>query len=256
MKKILFASLLAMCCTAGYAQRELPVKRTTGSGSIHKTKGKKNVFFFGPKVGLTMTSVSNPDECTLADGMGTSFSAGLAAKGRFGTASSHASAGTGLFGAGLELKYKNNTAKTVGVDEEGNDNASLSINYFEVPIYLHVYPFFKSDALNTFYVEAGPDLAMAISCSPKSLTVTNPNDELSSITYHIDGDKKSMKGNDVRVMLGLGYDYALKKGKNTKSLVGIGARYYLGTSGLAGNFPCKMNTFEVSVSWQFSLGKL
>lgn len=255
MKKVLLASLLAMCCTASYAQRELPVKKTTGRSTHHVVKGKKNVFFVGPKVGLTMTSMTNPDECTLSDGMGMNFSGGVVASARFGRASNHAGAGTGLFGAGIEIKYKNNTAKTRGIDEDGN-NASLTVGYVEVPLYVHVYPFYKSDALNSFYLEAGPDLAMAISHSPKSLTVADPNADLSSITYHLEGANKSLKGNDFRVMVGLGYDFPIKGGKDTKSLVGIGARYYLGTSGLAGNFPCKMNTFEVSLSWQFSVGKL
>lgn len=262
MKKILLASLLVMCCTTVSAQvRELTEKRTSGAASsqnpsgIRKLTVKKNTFYVGPKVGATMTSISNPDECTLANGMGTSFSAGLVAQGRFGLASKHSGGGTGLFGAGIELKYKNNVAKTYGIDEDGNEDASLSIGYFEVPIYVHVYPFYKTDAMNTFYLEAGPDFALGISHSPKSLTVTDPNKELSSITYHFDGEKKELVGNDVRFMVGAGYEVPIKSGKETKSLVGIGARYYMGTSGLAGNFPCKMNTFELSLSWQFCLGK-
>lgn len=263
MKKILLASLLVMCCTTVSAQvRELSEKRSSGaqstsqnSSGIRKLTVKKNAFYLGPKVGVTMTSMSNPDECVLVDGLGTNFSAGVAAKGRFGLASKHATAGTGVLGAGIELKYKNNSVKTFGTDENGNEDASLSVGYFEVPIFVQVYPFYKSDAMNSFYIEAGPDLALGLSRSPKSLTVADPNEELSSITYHFEGEKKNMVGNDVRFMLGLGYDIPIKSGKETKSLVGIGARYYIGTSGLAGNFPCKMNTFELSLSWQFCLGK-
>lgn len=261
MKNILLASILTMCCTAGYAQvRELPAKRTTtttkDTRGTHKISVKKNTFYAGPKLGLVMSTMSNPEECTLAKGAGANISLGAVAHARFGMASKHASAGTGLFGAGIELKYKNNTVKTFGTDEDGNKNASLTVGYFELPVFVRVYPFYKSDAVNTLYVEAGPDFALGISRGPKNLTVENPNPEMSSITYHIKRDKEKLVGNDVRVMIGAGYDLPIKKGKDTKSLVGIGARYYIGTSGLAGNFPCRMNSFEFSLSWQFSLGKL
>ena len=65
--------------------------------------------------------------------------------------------------------------------------------------------------------------------------------------YHLDGG----------VMAGIGYDFAIRNDKGeATSLIGINARYYLGTSKLAENFNCKMNTLEISLSWMFNIGKL
>ena len=71
------------------------------------------------------------------------------------------------------------------------------------------------------------------------LTVASAN-----IAYHT-GD---FKGGDLRLMLGLGYTIP-------DTSLDVNARYYLGTSDLAGNFNCKMNTLEVSFAWLFQIGK-
>ena len=58
-------------------------------------------------------------------------------------------------------------------------------------------------------------------------------------------------------MAGIGYDFAIKNEKHeATNLIGINARYYMGTSKLAGNFNSKMNTLEFSISWMFNIGKL
>lgn len=243
MKKILFlfAALLIVA----------PVMAQSDDGEdevVPWKKEKKHAFFLGPKVGGTFTTMSDPNEAELYDGMGISFSGGLAMKLRFGKPSEHSAGGTGYIGVGLELKYKQNAVNTLGVDENGEENAKFSVGYFEVPVYLQVYPFAKFSAMNSLYVELGASFAGTMSRSPKSLTVAGSSAEYSSVTYNLDTEGSKLKGYDVRPLVGLGYTIP-----NTG--LDINVRYYIGTSDLAGNFPCKMNTFEVSLSWMFNVCK-
>lgn len=203
----------------------------------------KNAFYVGPKIGLTLTSMGQPEGCNLYDGSGLGFSGGVAGKIRFGKATPNSPAGTGLLGIGLELKYKQNTVKTLGFDEDGKENAKLSIGYFEVPLSVQLYPFAKVSSLNTLYIEVGPSIAGTMSKKPKSLQVNNPSPEWEYIKYKTE----DLKGFDVRVLAGLGYTIP-------GTGLDINARYYLGTSKLAKNFSSKMNTFEVSLSWMFNVG--
>ena len=258
MKKILILINLALLCTTAFAQGSNGQPQRGGGRSATIVKSnKKHSFFVGVKGGVDFTTMTQPEECDLADGAGFGYSGGVAGRVRFNQASSTAPAGTGLFGAGLELKYKLNKAKTIGTDEDGKTKADLSVSYFEAPIFVQVYPFFRSDAMNTFYIEAGPVIAGTLSRSPKTLTVDGLTGNYNAVTYHLDDNDSKLKGMDVRAMVGLGYDYAIKNDKNeTKSLIGINARYYLGMSKLAGNFDSKMNTLEVSVSWMFNIGNL
>ena len=211
-------------------------------------KEKSNAFFMGPKFGGTMTTMTQPNEGDLYDGSAFGFSGGLAMNMRFGKASESSPAGTGFFGAGLELKYRQSVVKTVGTDEDGKENANLSLSYFDVPVYIHLHPFAKSRGMNTFYVELGAAFGGTLSRAPKSLTVTNPSEDFSRVTYNFDTDGSKLKGLDVRPLAGLGYTIP-----NTG--LDINARYFIGTSELAGNFPCKMHSLEVSISWMFNVAK-
>lgn len=194
---------------------------------------KSNVVRLGPRIGVGFTSMTQPNEVNLYDKAGTGFSFGLSVKTRFGKATAETSqGGTGFVGFGLDVLYKQNKAKTIGEQD-------LSLSYIEFPLTLQVYPMAKSSAMNSFFIEVGPDFALITSKSPDVLTVNSAN-----ISYHT-GD---LKGGDVRVVVGLGYTIP------TTSL-GINARYYIGTSKLAGNFPCKMNTFELSLAWMFRIAK-
>ncbi|MGN0213311.1 MAG: porin family protein [Muribaculaceae bacterium] len=262
MKKIFMLIVAALLCASPMsAQRQGQSQtRRTGenrrSGNVVLAK-KKHAFYLGVKGGLDLTTMTQPDECDLYDGMGMGFSGGLVGRVRFNPATPTSAAGTGLLGAGLELKYKQNKVKTIGTDESGKANADFSVNYFEVPVYLQVFPFYKTDNMNTFYIEVGPDFAGVMGRSPKSLTVGKTSGDFSQVTYNLDTDGSQLKGMDIRVMAGLGYDFAIKNSNHeTTSLIGINARYYLGTSKLAGNFNSKMSTMEVSLSWMFSIGKL
>lgn len=194
---------------------------------------KKNVIFLGPVVGATFTTMGQPKEVDLYDGSGFGISAGADLRVRFGTSARRGGvSGTGLWGLGLEAKYKQNKVKTIGSDP-------LSIGYLEMPFTAQVYPFYKSSLMNAFYIEAGPSFALTLSKSPELLSVESAN-----LAYRT-GD---FKGGDIRLALGVGYTIP-------STSLGVNARYYIGNSDLAGNFPCKMNTLEVSLAWMFKIGK-
>lgn len=209
---------------------------------------KKNAFFLGPKIGGVITSMSQPNEGNLSDGSGFGLSAGMAMKMRFGRANENSVAGTGFWGLGLELKYKQNKVKTLAENSNGDSNVNFAINYFEVPLYFHLYPFAKSRAMNSLYIELGASFAFSLGSNTDYLTLQNPSQEYSSVTYYFNSDKGKLKGNDIRPLVGLGYTIP-----NTG--LDINARYYIGTSELAGNFPCKMNSFEISFAWMFKAFK-
>ena len=194
---------------------------------------KSNVIKLGPKIGATFTSMGQPNEVDLYDGSGVGFSFGVALKTRLGRATEETrQGGTGLLGFGLEVLYKQNKVKTIGTQD-------LSLGYLEVPVTVQLFPMVKSNMMNSFYVEVGPDFSLIASKSPSVLNVPSAN-----ISYHT-GD---FKGGDLRVIVGLGYTIP-------KTSLDVNARYYIGTSELAGNFPCKMNTLEVSLAWMFRLAK-
>ena len=257
MKKILLFIFATMLCTSMNAQRNVRPQRGGGRSAKPELAQKKHSFYVGLKGGVDISTMTQPDECDLYDGAGIGFSGGVVGKARFGQATPNAPAGTGLFGAGLELKYKQNKVKTIGTDESGKVNADLTVGYFEVPVFVQLYPFYRSDAMNTFYIEVGPCIAGTMSRSPKTLSVNNLIGDYDSVTYNIDNNESKLKGMDIRIMAGIGYDFAIKNDKGeATNLIGLNARYYMGTSKLAGNFNCKMSTIELSLSWMFNIGKL
>lgn len=210
-------------------------------------KEKKTAFFLGPKVGANLSTMTDPNECKIYDGAGFGFSGGLSLKARFGKASENSVAGTGIFGAGVEVLYKQNSVKTVGTDQDGEANAKMSLSYIDVPVFVQLFPFPKSYYMNTFYVEVGASLATIVGRSPKSLTVLNPSADYSSVTYNLDTDGSQLKGFDVRPLVGVGYTIP-------DTNLDVNVRYLIGASKLAGNFPCKVSSFEVSLSWMFNIG--
>lgn len=242
MRKHLFFVLALTIALPGFAQSD------DEEEYFPPSKEKSNAFFVGPKIGGALTTMSQPNEGQLYDASAFGFTGGLAIKSRFGQATENSVGGTGYFGIGVELKYLQNTVKTLGTDDSGNENANLSVNYFNVPIYAQIYPFAKVPNLNTFYVELGLAFVGTLSRSPESLTLKNPSSEYSWVTYNFDTENSTLKGMDVRPLGGIGYTIP-------NSGLDINARYYLGTSSLAGNFPCKFNTLEISVAWFFNAGK-
>lgn len=231
MKKLFIVFVAILGVSPTFAQMD------DEEGGFEKTK--KSAFLIGPKVGFTMTSMTQPDECDLYDGSGFGISGGLAMKARFGKATENSYEGTGMIGIGLELKYKQNIVKTIADDD-------LNLGYFEAPVTFQFYPFTKSLAMNSFYLELGGSFATLISKSPDLLTVNlnEPWPGTQSITYHT-GD---LKGFDVHPVIGIGYTIP-----NTG--LDINARYHLGTSELTENFPCKMSSIEISIAWLFKAAK-
>ncbi len=245
MKKFLFLLATLLSVASVHAQDD-----GLGYGDdgeiIKVTSYESSAFYIGPKIGLNMSTMTQPQESKLYDGAGIGFSGGLALRGRFGKITENSSAGTGYLGAGLELKYKQNTVKTIGINEDGETDANLSLDYFDVPVYVQLYPLAMSSGLNSFYIEAGASFGALVSRSPKSLTVENPNDYMSSVTYNLDTPSSQLKGMAVSPLVGIGY--TLPSGG-----LDINARYYIGITELAGNFPCKMSSFEISLSWMFNM---
>ena len=243
MKKILFFCVALLTVAPVFAQSD--GEDDFGSGFV---KTKKNAFFFGPKIGGVLSTMSQPDEGKLADGSGFGLSAGLALKTRFGRATDEAPAGTGFFGVGLELKYRQSKVKTLGTDEKGKEKANLSLGYFDVPVYVHVYPLAKINAMNSLYIELGASFGSLLSRSPKSLSVENPSTGYSKATYYLNAEGSKLKGGDMHPLVGLGYTIP-------HTGLDINARYHIGTTKLAGNFPSKVSAFEISLSYLFRVAK-
>jgi hypothetical protein len=237
MKKTVLFVMLLLCVSSVFAQNQ------EGWG-----RWKNNTFFIGPKAGVTFSTMTQPNECDLYDGAGVGFSAGLAAKVRFGRKTQggfgHTAPGTGYIGLGAELKYVQNAMKTI-VDE------NLKLGYLEVPVFVQVFPFVSSEALNGLSIELGAAVEGSISSSPDNMTM---NTSATYVSYAI-GD---LKGWDVRPLVGVNYAIPCGKKDNQNKVpnnLEFNARYYIGTSELAGNFPCKVSHLEVSVAWMFSCGK-
>lgn len=232
MKRLIFFLLMFLTGMSCFAQRQ-------SSRTVDPViKSKNNALFLGPKVGVAMSSFSGqPAECDLFDGGTMGFSGGLAARARFGRATENSVEGTGLLGLGIELKYRQAKAKTI-VDDD------LSLGYLEIPLMLQVYPVPKSSALNGFYLEAGPELALLASKSPDVLSVSTTS-TYQQVSYHT-GD---LKGGDMRLAVGVGYTLP-----NTG--LDVNVRYHLGMSELSKNvLPTKHHMIELSLAWMFKLGK-
>lgn len=247
MKKLnlIFLSLFACIVTAnaqiegddGFGQKPKTTTTNQGQGQNGKrlsvkTKNYNYELSVGPRAGVGFSSMSESDGLELYDGAGLSFDGGIAANIRFGGKDSRGRAldGQGLFGIGLELNYKSMSVKT----KPGDD---LKMSYFEVPVLLQFYPCYNTKQLKNIYIEAGATIAGTLSASPDNISYQN--------TTYATGD---LKGFDVRPTVGVGYRFN-KNSANDGFYVG--ARYYLGTSKLAGNFPGKMSSAEITIGYLF-----
>lgn len=216
---------------------------------------KQHLFYAGVKGGVGFSTMTQPDECDLYDSMGLGYHGGLVLHARFNRANRNTPAGTGLLGVGLEARYQFNSVKTIATDETGKEKATLDLTYIDVPVYAHIYPFYKTTSMNNFYVEVGPDFAFLMGRKPQVLTYKYPGG--GTVAYNIDNGNSKLKGMDIRMMAGLGYDFAIKNNDlEATSLIGINARYYMGMNKLAGNFNSKMSSVEISLSWLFNIAKL
>ena len=112
MKKLSLTLMALLSAMPMFAQSD------DGEEIGNVVKAKNNAFFLGPKVGVTMSTMTQPDEGKLFDKSDIGFSAGMAFKARFGKATSNSEGGTGYVGLGLELMYTQNKAKTIATDEK------------------------------------------------------------------------------------------------------------------------------------------
>lgn len=247
MKKLnlIFLSLFVCMATAnaqiegddGFGQK--PKTTTTSQGQRQngkkltvKTKHYKYELSVGPRLGIGFSSMSEGDGLNIYDGAGLSFGGGVAANIRFGGEDSRGRAldGQGLLGIGLELNYKSMSVKT-----KPGDN--LKLGYFEVPVLLQLYPCYNTKQLKNLYIEVGATIAGTLSAGPDKISYQN--------TTYATGD---LKGFDIRPTVGIGYRF--NKNSANDGFYG-GARYYLGTSKLAGNFPGKMSCAEITIGYLF-----
>lgn len=198
----------------------------------------------GPRAAFGYSNMAESDGLNVADGGMMNYGVGLAVNLRLGGKDSRGRNldGQGLFGIGLEVNYKNQGSKI-------KDNDNLSLSCIEVPLMLQFYPCYNSKQLKNLYVEFGPTFSTALSVSPKNVVYTyidqTPNHYYSQELTYNTGE---IKGMDVKLAVGLGYRFS-----NMSANDGFyaNARYYIGTSNLAGNFPGKISSAEISIGYMF-----
>lgn len=273
MKKISILILsLIVCATSGFAQidkskqkandgfgqNRAKTEKSANKGGVVSNANKGGVgfevkhydyeFSIGPRLGLGMTSMSESDGFSVGDGGKMGFGGGLAANVRFGSTGSRGEHldGQGLLGIGVEFNYKQHSVKI-----KGNDD--LSLGCLEIPVMLQLYPMYNSKQLKNLYIELGATISTAMSKSPDKLVYENNVDETIGNTHHTLYEKttyptKDLKGMDVKATIGVGYRFN-KMSANDGFY--MNARYYLGTSKLAGNFPGKISSAELSIGYMF-----
>ena len=228
MKKLFLLMIAIGVLTTASAQQEPKAKNGKKSSIVIKDV-RKSVVKLGVKAGVNFASMSSYDKLDLGLKSGVSFQAGALLSARFGKKTKASDPGTGSFGAQVELLYVQNSIK--------NDYAdAIKLNYFAAPILGKWY------FLPNFNVEAGVCIAAMLSSSPDMIEVTQTG--LATAKFPVG----NFKGFDFRPTVGLAYTVG-----NTG--LGVSARYYFGTSDLAKDFPCKVNSIEASVSYSFDLFK-
>lgn len=232
MRKNLLLVIAALCGLSGFAQSGEDVNE------LFSEKEYNHVLYVGPVVGANMTMTSGQPKYDLFEGTGVGFTGGVAAKARFGRGTDNSMEGTGKFAAGLEVKYTLNTVKTKTKD-------NLSLGYLDIPVLVQFFPLAGTTTANGLFIEAGPDFALLMSKSPDKLRLdlNEPYPGLQAIEYAT-GD---LKGGDIRVAMGLGYNFSMPKMD-----LAVHARYYLGMSELSKKvLPTKLSTLELSLSLMF-----
>ena len=236
MKKNLFLVIAALCGLSVFAQSGEDINE------LFSEKEYNHVLYVGPVAGVNMTMTSGQPKYDLFEGSGLGFTGGVAAKLRFGRGTQNSMEGTGKFAAGLEVKYTLNNVKT-------NVEDNLTLGYLDIPVLVQFFPLAGTTTANGLFIEAGPDFALLMSKNPDKLhlDLNEPYPGLQAIEYAT-GD---LKGGDIRVAMGLGYNYSM-----SKMDLGIHARYYLGLSDLSKNvLSTKLNTIELSLSLMFKTAK-
>lgn len=233
MKKLILILTVLCVATVSEARHNNNGVVADGKTNITIKDTRKSVVKIGLKAGMNFSTMSSYDVVDLGLKSGSSFEGGAFVSARFGKRTKASDAGTGLFGAQIELLYIQNSIK--------NDYAdNIKLNYFAAPVMAKLF------FLPGFNVEAGVTIAGVLSSSPDMIE-TNLNQPWPGIEKATiaTGD---FKGFDVRPAVGLAYTLP-------SAGLGINARYYFGTSELAKNFPCKVNSLEIALSYSFNLFK-
>ena len=183
---------------------------------------RKNVVSLGITAGANYSMMSKYDPVDLGSRSGIGFQGGAAVNIHFGQRRG-ADAGTGPIGLQVEALYAMHSMKT-----DLSDNIKLS--YLEIPVLLKYY------ITPNVNIELGPTFSYILSKSPDVLEGT-------STTIAIG----ALKGGDIKGTVGISYQ--------TKSGFYASARYNMGFSDLAGNFPCKVSTVSLSVGYLFNIFK-
>ncbi len=237
MKRLFLLAIAILCSLSGFAQIDDDID------VVISEKVYNHAIMVGPTAGVLMTmSSGQPAKYDLFEGFGIGFTGGLAARMRFGRGTRNSQEGTGMFAAGLEVKYSINNVKT-----KGDDN--LVLGYLDIPVLMQFYPLAGITTANGLFLEAGPDFVLLMTKTPDklSLPLNQPYPGIQAIEYAT----SDLKGGDLRIAVGLGYNLSM-----SKMDLGVHARYYLGMSELSKNvLPTKLNNLELSLSLMFKVAK-
>lgn len=222
MKKLFLLTatfIVAMSVNAQitYTENESDQDEFTESGILDK---RKNVVHLGFKVGGNLSTISKYKPIDLDQKSGMGFEVGAVLSTRFGKRTKASDPGTGLFGVQLEPSY---VMHSIGTSDD-----NLKLSYFEFPVLLKI---FVTPNLN---IEVGPNICGTLSSSPEYLEFEN--------TRIVTGD---IKGFDLKACIGISYE--------TKDGLFASLRYNLGSSDLAGNFPCKISAASLTLGYKFEI---
>lgn len=240
--KFIYLSLLFATFGLSKTVAQTENVKTEGIGSNVTNLSRPYVISLGPAVGANFSSLSgDPEGIDLKAKSGNGFRAGLVLNAHFfghaykeidGKKVPQEGLGSGKFGFQLEAMYSQVKSKTDLVKSK-TDLGNIDLSYLDVPVLLQYNIPFKE---NSFILEAGSTFSLLMSSSPDEISNNN-------VAIHT-GD---LKGSDLKATFGVAF-------KSKKGLL-LDARYNLGTSDLAGNFPVKTSVISVSLGWLFTIAK-
>lgn len=226
MKKLFLLSAIMMIAMSANAQvtfteDESSQKQEEETG-FRFEDNRKNVVSLGITAGGNYSMMSKYEPVDLGSRTGVGFQGGIALNMHFGQRRG-ADPGTGPIGLQIEALYAQHCMKT-------DLSADIKLGYLEIPVLLKYY------ITPNVNIELGPTFCYIMSKAP---------DELK-------GDATSfsigeLKGGDIKGTIGVSYQ--------AKSGFYACARYNMGFSDLAKNFPCKVSAVSVSVGYLFNIFK-
>ena len=219
MKRFLLFAAAAIVAIATNAQVADVDDEFEESGIVDR---RTSAVHLGVRVGANISTMSKYEMVDLGQKSGFGFEGGLVLSARFGKRTLSSDAGTGMFGVQIEPSF---VQRTIGTGYE-----NIKLGYFEIPILLKI---FVTPNVN---IEVGPNIAGTLSRSPDFIDAVG--------TRFATGD---IKGFDIKACVGVSYE--LKEGLYAS------LRYNLGTSNLAGNFPCKVSGASLTIGYKFNIFK-